>query len=155
MLEQVFQTKQFINKPISEVFSFFAEAKNLEKITPEFLNFRILKMNTPEIQKNSLIDYQLKLHGIPLKWKTLISEFIPNERFIDEQLKGPYTKWVHTHTFQEKDGGTLIKDHVVYKIPLGIIGKTLLGNYIRNDITKIFNYRYNIIDKHFHGDKNG
>lgn len=149
MNEIIYTQEQWVKHPISEVFEFFKDAKNLEEITPQYLNFKIVGMNTKEVQKDSIIDYNLKLHGIPFSWKTKISEFVENEMFIDEQMKGPYKKWVHTHLFIEQNGGTLIKDSVSYIIPLGIIGKSLLGKFIRSDIDKIFNYRKQVISKRF------
>jgi hypothetical protein len=140
---------QWIDKPLTEVFDFFKDAKNLEKITPEYLQFKILSMNTKEIKEGSLIHYKLKLHGIPFKWRTLISRFKENEMFIDQQQKGPYKKWVHTHTFTEMNGGTLINDHVVYKLPLGSLGRTVAGKFVKNDVESIFSYRKEVIDKHF------
>lgn len=149
MSDITFKRTQFVNSPLNEVFYFFSEAKNLETITPPYLNFKILKTSTADIQKGTLIDYQLKLHGIPFKWKTHIKDFQQNKMFIDEQIKGPYKKWIHTHSFKEKDGGTLIEDHVVYKIPLGGLGKLLLGKYIKSDLEKIFSYREKIIEEYF------
>ncbi len=141
--------QQWIEEPKDVVFDFFKEAKNLEKITPEYLQFKVLGMSTDNIQKGSLIDYKLKLRGIPFKWKTLISKFEENEMFIDQQQKGPYNKWVHTHTFTEVNGGTLIKDHVVYKLPLGSFGRTVAGWYVKRDVESIFNYRKKVIGNHF------
>ena len=141
--------QQWIEKPLSEVFDFFKDAKNLEKITPEYLQFKVLSMNTKDIKEGSLINYKLKLRGIPFKWKTLISKFKENDMFIDQQEKGPYKKWVHTHTFSEVNGGTLINDHVVYKLPLGSVGRIVAGRFVKNDVENIFSYRKEVIDKHF------
>jgi len=149
MNQLTLQKSQWINKPVSEVFAFFSEAQNLERITPPYLQFKILNTSTKGITKNTLIDYRLKLHGIPFHWKTRINDFIPNKMFIDEQLKGPYKKWVHTHSFKEKDGGTLIEDNVIYEIPGGIVGEFLLKSYIKKDLEKIFTYRQEIIKEIF------
>lgn len=149
MNEVIFKQEQWVERPIEEVFDFFKEAKNLEFITPKYLNFTIQNMNTEQVQKESIIDYRLKLHGIPFSWRTRIKDFVENEMFIDEQLKGPYKKWEHTHTFEVKDGGTLIKDSVVYIIPFGALGKWLMGSYIRKEINKIFSYRGKVIERYF------
>jgi uncharacterized protein (TIGR01777 family) len=151
--EGLLMESQWIDKPLPEVFSFFSEAKNLEKITPPYLKFKVLGLSTPTIQKGSIIDYKLKLRGIPFKWKTLISDFEMNTSFVDQQQKGPYTKWHHTHTFYDLNGGTLIKDRVVYKLPLGRLGRFFGGAYVKNDVTKIFNYRKKVIAQHFKGIK--
>lgn len=140
---------QWVNKPIKEVFAFFKAASNLEQITPPYLQFKILNMDTEKIQKNSIINYQLKLYGVPFKWQTKISDFVENKMFIDEQVIGPYKKWVHTHTFYEKDGGTLICDHVDYTIPGGVFGNLVLGALIRKDLAKIFKYRTDFIAEYF------
>lgn len=145
MKEIVFKCEQWVPNKIEEVFHFFTEAKNLEKITPPHLNFNILKSSTENIEKGTLIDYKLKLYGIPLRWKTKISDYSHNKMFIDEQLKGPYKQWIHTHSFQEQDNGTLIIDQVRYIIPFNFLGNLLLGKFIQNDINKIFNYRKQVI----------
>ena len=147
--EILFHRYQWINSPTNNVFSYFSEAKNLEKITPDYLNFKILGMNTENIETGSLIDYQLRIHGIPLKWKTRINNFEEGSSFIDEQIKGPYSKWLHKHDFISVRNGTLISDKVVYKIPLGFIGKLFAGWYIKKDVTNIFNYRNSVISKTF------
>jgi uncharacterized protein (TIGR01777 family) len=142
---------QWIEKPLVEVFDFFSEAKNLERITPEYLKFKVLGMNTPQIEKGSLIDYELKLRGIPFKWKTMISDFEKNVSFVDQQMKGPYKKWHHTHTFHDCNGGTLIRDRVVYKLPLGRLGRIFAGGYVRRDVIKIFSFRKSVIADYFQG----
>ena len=147
--EVIFIENQWLNKSPEDIFDFFSEVKNLEKITPSHLSFKVLNMSTPQIQEGSIIDYRLKLHGIPFNWKTLITSFNKNDSFIDQQEKGPYKKWLHTHTFKKSAGGTLIRDHVVYKIPLGTVGRFITGTYIKKDLSKIFNYRKEIIKQEF------
>ena len=93
-----------INKPLSEVFEFFSNAENLNKITPPDMQFKILTPLPIIIKKGTLIDYKIKVNGIPFNWQTEISEWEPNKRFVDKQLKGPYRVWIHEHTFEEKDG---------------------------------------------------
>ncbi|ATH08701.1 TIGR01777 family protein [Halobacteriovorax marinus] len=144
--EVLFKRYQWVESSKDKVFDFFKEAKNLEKITPEYLNFKILHMNTDNIQAGSLIDYKLQVHGIPMKWKTKISEYEEGKYFIDEQLKGPYSKWVHRHEFIPHKNGTLISDKVVYKIPLGILGKLAAGWFVKKDVNNIFNYRNKAIN---------
>ena len=147
--EVLFHRYQWIDSPIKDVFNFFKEAKNLEKITPEYLNFKILGMNTDNIQAGSLIDYKLQIHGVPVKWKTKISEFEDGSYFVDEQLKGPYSKWVHKHSFFTHKSGTLISDRVVYKVPLGFLGSLFAGRFIKNDVNNIFKYRNKVINNFF------
>lgn len=145
--EKQFLKYQWINRNKEDVFRFFATESNLEKITPPSLNFKIIDKTKEKIQRGTIINYKLRVHGIPLRWRTRINEFIKNESFIDEQIRGPYKKWIHTHTFIDLKGGTLIKDEIIYKIPFGAVGQLLLSSFIRNDIEKIFNYRTKVVKK--------
>lgn len=139
-IDNRFTTKQFIPLQRKEVFSFFGKAENLEILTPPWLHFHIEKKSTPSVEKGTLINYKLKIHKIPVKWKTLISEWTPDSSFVDNQLSGPYAKWRHLHTFEDVHGGTLISDEVTYRPPGWIFGK-LLVPFIGKDIRQIFQYR--------------
>ena len=143
----VFEEVQWLPEKTSVVFPFFAEAKNLEKITPPWLNFHITAMSTPEITEGSLIDYRLRIKGVPARWRTLISSWKPGICFVDEQLKGPYKIWHHTHHFQPLRRGTLMKDCVVYQMPFGPLGDLVRLLVVAGDIRKIFGYRRKIIDE--------
>lgn len=139
---RVFKSEVFLkNKTKSDVFDFFSDERNLEKITPPNLNFRVIKKTTPEIQKGTLIYYKLRLYGLPFKWVTLIKEWEKNNMFMDVQLKGPYKVWQHTHKFEDVEGGVLIKDEVHYKLPLGFMGDLVAGWLVKKDVENIFNYR--------------
>lgn len=140
ILDHYFSVRQFIPRGKSEVFSFFGKAENLEILTPPWLNFHIQKKSTEKIEKGSLIDYQLKIRRVPFKWKTLISQWSPENSFTDEQLKGPYQKWHHEHTFEEVLGGTLISDNITFRLPGWFFGKMLLP-FVKKDINQIFEYR--------------
>jgi uncharacterized protein (TIGR01777 family) len=146
--EEVFY-QQFIPQPPEKVFSFFSAAENLEKITPDWLNFKIVNKSTSDIREGTLINYRLKLHGIPLKWKTLIENWDPNHQFVDRQLSGPYQKWVHTHSFEAVPGGTLMTDRVQYRLPGWFLGKLFAGSKVKNDVSAIFKFRKSIIEKAF------
>lgn len=122
----------------SEVFPFFAEARNLEAITPPWLRFEVLTPAPIEMCAGTLIDYRIRVHGIPLRWRTEIAVWEPPYRFVDVQLRGPYTLWHHTHTFEERDGGTLCTDHVRYR-PRG--GALVNWLFVRRDVERIFRYR--------------
>lgn len=137
--------KQYLAKDIDSMFQFFGEAQNLEKITPELLNFRIIKMSTTEIVKDTLIDYKLKIHGVPINWRTLILEWSPPYRFIDTQLKGPYKYWHHTHDFEKIGNGTLMSDKVRYKLPLGFLGNLVAQTFVQKDVESIFKYRREVV----------
>ncbi len=143
-------TEIWLPKKINEVFPFFSDEKNLEKLTPEYLNFHVLSKSTEVIREGTLIDYKLSLHGIPLKWRTLIENWEPGRKFVDRQIKGPYKLWHHTHEFEEMAGGTLIRDRVLYQLPLGRLGELFSGPFVRSDVAKIFNYRKKIITHLFY-----
>jgi uncharacterized protein (TIGR01777 family) len=142
---QVFTAQQFLPFPRERVFRFFCQAENLEKITPPLLEFHIQKISTPQIQQGTLIDYKLKIHGIPVHWQSLIEKWEPPFIFVDTQTKGPYRVWHHTHSFHEVQGGTLIKDRVRYKLPLGLVGFAVAGWFIEKDITQIFSHRRKVV----------
>jgi uncharacterized protein (TIGR01777 family) len=136
-----FRQVQFIDLPIEKVFEFFSDAKNLERITPDMLNFKITYQSTPKIQDGTVFKYKLKVHGIPVHWKTNITNWNTNEKFTDYQEKGPYQVWDHTHLFIECQGGTLMVDDVLFRLPLGYIGE-LGGLWLVNkDVPDIFKYR--------------
>ncbi len=145
-LDNRYSNKQFIPVARHEVFAFFSKAENLETLTPPWLGFRIEKKSTPFIQEGSLIEYRLRIHGIPVRWKTLISKWEPESVFIDDQLRGPYSKWHHVHRFESVPGGTLISDEVTFRPPGAILGKALLLPIIRKDVNNIFKFRQNKIN---------
>ena len=147
--------EQFIDLPIEDVFDFFSKPENLSLITPPRLRFDILTPTPLEMKEGQLIDYSLKiLYLIKLHWRTLITDYQKPYKFIDQQIKGPYTLWHHTHTFEEKNGGTLIKDNLKYVIPFGWIGRVIHFIYIKHDINGIFQYRHKILNDIFSEIKN-
>jgi uncharacterized protein (TIGR01777 family) len=133
--------EQWVPRPMDEVFDFFSDAKNLELLTPSHLKFKVLNSSADSLQAGTLIDYKLQLHGIPFRWQSLIDEWNPSTHFSDTQLRGPYKKWHHTHTFIEQDGGTLIRDHAFYRLPFGVPGDTVAYFFVKRDLEKIFSYR--------------
>ncbi|MGV3756329.1 MAG: SRPBCC family protein [Verrucomicrobiota bacterium] len=134
----IFTAELWLPLQREEIFPFFANAANLEAITPPWVNFQTLTPTPIEMKPGTLIDYRIKIHGIPVKWRTRINAWEPPYRFVDEQLRGPYRKWVHEHTFEEKDGGTLCLDRVEYAVPGGWLIDKL---FVRRDVGKIFAYR--------------
>jgi ligand-binding SRPBCC domain-containing protein len=136
-----------IDRPLEEVFDFFSDAGNLEAITPPWLNFRIVTPMPLEMKKGALIDYRLQLHGLPIKWRTEIEAWQPPRRFVDQQLRGPYKKWYHEHTFEAlSPNQTLAKDRVHY-IPR--FGSLVHKYFVKPDLMKIFSYRQEQLVKHF------
>jgi ligand-binding SRPBCC domain-containing protein len=138
-----------INRPLNEVFDFFSKAENLNKITPPDMQFRILTPLPINIQKGTLIDYKIKVNGIPFKWKTLISTWEPPLRFVDEQLRGPYNTWIHEHTFEERDGKTYMKDVVKFKSPGWILEPLINALFIEKKVKGIFEYREKMLNEFF------
>jgi hypothetical protein len=124
--------------PIEQVFEFFADAQNLERITPPFLKFRIVSPLPIEMRRGARIRYQLRLHGIPIGWESEITAWEPPHRFIDEQLSGPYRKWHHEHRFTRTVAGTDVADRVDYAVLGGTIVNSL---FVEPDMRKIFAYR--------------
>lgn len=145
MAEHILHREQAIELPRPEVFAFFADAGNLEDITPPELNFHIITPQPIQIRKGTLIDYRLKLRGLPVRWRTEISEWDPPRVFVDRQLRGPYSQWIHTHTFTELGPrNTLIEDEVRYRLPFEPLGD-LAHFLVRRELEHIFDYRKKVV----------
>ncbi|MFO0664091.1 MAG: SRPBCC family protein [Polyangiaceae bacterium] len=144
----LFEQTQFVECPRAELFSFFTDAKNLERITPAHLNFEILSSDT-HVHEGTLLDYRLRLFGIPFQWRTLIESFDHGVSFVDVQLKGPYKVWRHTHSFTEEANGTRMDDRVEYEVPLGPLGALAHVLFVRRQIERIFAHRRKFIAEHF------
>ena len=134
--------EQWLDLTREELFPFFADAGNLEAITPPWLGFRILTPRPIEMRAGTLIDYSLRLHGIPLRWRTRITEWNPPFDFVDEQLSGPYRLWRHRHEFETRGERTLMRDTVDYALPLGPLGRFAHWAWVRRDLDTIFDFRF-------------
>jgi ligand-binding SRPBCC domain-containing protein len=120
---------------------FFQDAHNLEAITPPFLRFAVVTPGPIAMGQGALIEYRLRLHGIRIDWLTRIEIWEPGRRFVDRQIRGPYALWHHTHTFTDHPAGTLMRDRVHYRLPLGILGALAHLALVRHDLEAIFDFR--------------
>lgn len=148
-MSYVLEREQFVPRRRPEVFAFFADAANLERLTPATLRFRTLTPAPIEMRPGAVIDYRLSLLGIPFRWRTVIEAFEPESRFVDLQASGPYKLWRHTHTFEDAPGGTLIRDRVEYELPFGPLGAIARALFVRRQLDHIFDYRRAVIDGMF------
>ncbi len=131
-------TSSFIvRRPLDTVFRFFSDAHNLETLTPPWLRFRVLTPAPITIERGTRIDYALRIHGVPIRWKGEIDVWEPPFRFADRQLRGPYRRWQHEHTFQQCDTGTLVRDCVDFEVH----GGRLAGRFVAADVRRVFSYR--------------
>lgn len=133
-----YETEQWLPRPLAEVFSFFADAGNLDILTPPWLRFEILTPRPVEMKVGATIEYRLRLRGIPIRWQSEITGWQPPHRFVDVQRRGPYRVWIHEHTFVEQDSGTLVGDRVRYDMFGGGLADRL---FVRRELKRIFAYR--------------
>jgi ligand-binding SRPBCC domain-containing protein len=133
-----FESELWLPRPLEEVFKFFSDAANLDLLTPPWVNFRIVTPSPIAMHRGALIDYRLRVRGMPIRWRTRIIEWNPPHRFVDEQLHGPYRQWHHEHEFQSKDGGTLVRDRVRYAVWFDFLVHRFV---VRPDVERIFAFR--------------
>jgi ligand-binding SRPBCC domain-containing protein len=139
-------TRAWLPHPVDEVFPFFADAHNLNLLTPAWLNFRVLTPPPIAMREGLQLDYRITLRGIPIRWRTRIKAWEPGRRFIDEQVSGPYLEWVHTHDFHEVEGGTDVADTVRYRVLGGALVNALV---VERDVRRIFEHRLHALRMHF------
>ena len=137
---QFLETATMLPLPVDQVFLFFANVENLERITPPELAFQVLSPTPVVISQGTIIDFRLRLFGVPFSWRTQIVQWQPNEQFIDEQVRGPYRSWRHLHTFVQREEGTEMTDRVEYRLPLQLAGYLALP-LVRRQLDRIFRYR--------------
>jgi hypothetical protein len=136
------QRNQLVDRPIDEVFRFFADAANLEALTPPFLGFSILTPLPIEMRVGTLIDYSLALYGMPVRWRTRITVWEPGVCFVDEQESGPYALWRHTHEFEAVgNGSTRVRDCVDYRVGMGPLGSLARVLFVGRTLDAIFDFR--------------
>jgi hypothetical protein len=148
----VLTTSQWVPADVATCFAFFADAGNLERITPPFLHFRIRTPLPITMREGALIEYDLRLHGMPVRWRTRIDRWEPGRAFVDRQLSGPYTRWVHLHTFTPERGGTRLDDRVEYLLPLDPLSRPVHALYVRPTVERIFAHRHQVITEVFGAD---
>ena len=141
-----FSSEIWLARPIKEVFAFFSDAANLDSITPPWLSFRTVTWQPIEMHAGAVIDYKLRVRGFPIRWRSEITEWEPPYHFVDEQIRGPYRLWIHTHKFEPRNGGTLVCDDVRYAVPFD----WLLHKFVvRPDVERIFAYRTDCLRRRF------
>lgn len=138
-----------INRPLNEVFDFFSNAENLNKLTPPELYFKIITPPPIQIKQGAIIDYKIKLNGIPFLWKTEITVFENQKRFVDTQLKGPYKVWIHEHQFEKREGKTYMKDIVQFLSPGWVLEPIINKLFVEKKVKAIFEYREKVLKKLF------
>ncbi|NNL66421.1 MAG: SRPBCC family protein [Myxococcales bacterium] len=138
----VLEREQLVRAPADAVFEFFADAGNLQTITPPWLGFEFVTPMPIEMKVDARIEYRLKLAGVPLRWRTRISRWEPGRGFVDEQERGPYALWEHTHRFEVTDRGVWVSDRVRYALPLGPLGRIAHALAVHSALHRIFDFRF-------------
>jgi ligand-binding SRPBCC domain-containing protein len=147
MTVHLLERQQFLPRPPEIVFPFFADAANLEIITPPWLHFRILTPLPITMNEGTRIAYRIRWRWVPWRWLTEIIAWNPPRGFVDQQLQGPYRLWHHTHQFKAQAGGTLMIDTVRYALPLGPLGSLAHRLVVRRDLERIFDYRKLVVEQ--------
>jgi len=142
----IHDAEQLLPKPLEIAFAFFSDPGNLQRITPPWLEFEILALNDTEMRAGLLIDYRLRIHGIPVRWQSEITIWDPPHRFVDEQRRGPYRLWIHDHTFEARGSDTLVRDHVQYAVHGGVLAQKL---FVERDVGRIFEFRQQKLEEIF------
>ena len=141
MRVHLLEREQLVPRTADEVFAFFAQAHNLERITPSWLRFEVLTPGPIEMGSGTLIGYRLRVHAVPLRWISRIEEWDSGRLFVDRQVRGPYRVWHHRHEFVARAEGTVVRDRVRYALPLGRFGEVAHAAFVRRDLERIFDFR--------------
>jgi len=141
------ERSQLVALSVEDSFAFFADAYNLEALTPPWLGFRILTPRPIPIQEGATIEYVLTTRRLPVRWRIEIIEWEPGRRFVDRQVKGPFRLWEHTHAFEERPDGTLIRDTVLYRMPYGPLGEIAHRLLVARDLERVFDYRRDAVER--------
>jgi ligand-binding SRPBCC domain-containing protein len=138
----VLEREQLVRAPADAVFAFFEDPSNLEAITPRWLGFEILTPRPIAMREGAIIEYRLRLAGLPLRWRTRIARHEPGRGFVDVQERGPYALWEHSHDFEPTDRGVLVRDRVRYALPFGLAGRIAHGLWVQPALARIFDFRF-------------
>ncbi len=149
MSEYLLERRQSIQANLDRVFDFFADAANLEVLTPPWLHFRILTPLPIEMKTGALIQYRIRWRFVPVRWTTEILDWTPGRQFVDQQIRGPYRLWHHTHIFEETTDGVLMTDRVRYALPMGLAGRCMHAVTVRRDLDAIFDHRARQVERVF------
>jgi ligand-binding SRPBCC domain-containing protein len=141
--------EQVVDRDIEEIFGFFSVPENLGRLTPPEYDFQILTPPPVVMRRGTMIDYVIRIGGIPMRWRSLITDYDPPGRFVDQQLRGPYDFWHHSHRFEPTDGGTRIVDEVRYALPFGPLGRLVHALLVGRQLRKLFDFRARIIRELF------
>ncbi len=145
----VLERRTHVGRPLTEVFEFFSRPENLARITPPWLGFWMITPSPVRMAPEAFIDYTIRVMGFRMRWRTRISDYVPPERFVDEQVRGPYAFWRHTHTFTAQGEGTVIGDRVEYGMPFGVLGSLVHAFSVRRQVEEIFDYRERVMQDIF------
>ena len=138
----VLEREQLIERPLEDVFAYFSQARNLERLTPPWLRFEVKTPEPIEMRVGTLIEYRLTLHGLPMRWVSRIDAWEQNVAFEDRQLRGPYSLWHHRHEFEPLGTSrTLVRDRVRYALPLGPLGELAHALFVQRDLDRVFAFR--------------
>ena len=139
------ERRQYLEHPLEQVFEFFAAARNLERITPSWLSFEVLSPEPVQMAVGTLIDYRLRLHGVPLGWTSQIEVWEPGRQFVDRALRGPFALWHHRHRFAAAGDGTIVGDEVHYALPFAALGELAHPVFVARDLDRIFTHRHETV----------
>ncbi|MGB7588307.1 MAG: SRPBCC family protein [Solirubrobacterales bacterium] len=143
------ERRQRVKAPIDRAFDFYTDTLNLKPLTPPWVHFEVTSPMPVSMEAGTLLDYKLRLHGVPVRWRTRIETWEPPVGFVDTQVSGPYSLWEHTHVFErDGDGATVIHDRVRYALPLGPLGAIAHRLFVRRDLERIFDYRRDAVAEH-------
>ncbi|MEE4311404.1 MAG: SRPBCC family protein [candidate division KSB1 bacterium] len=149
MKKYILETETILDMPLDEVFPFFADAHNLNRVTPPWLNFEIISDRDIEMQVGTQVQYRLKLHSIPVRWQSEITEWDPPYKFTDTQIQGPYRLWIHEHIFASEADKTIMRDRVTYAVPGRIFAQLIHSVFVKRDLDRIFSYREEVFKRIF------